>query len=52
MSCSQALDEKAMRRFAAIATTTDGFLLAETDAELRGGGTLFGKRQHGQTDVW
>ncbi|PHJ24649.1 dead deah box helicase domain-containing protein [Cystoisospora suis] len=49
---NKGLDEKAMRRFAAISTTTDGFVLAETDAELRGGGTLFGKRQHGQTDVW
>ncbi|CBZ49850.1 putative ATP-dependent DNA helicase [Neospora caninum Liverpool] len=46
------LDEKAMHRFAAIAATTDGFQLAETDAQLRGGGTLFGQQQHGQSDLW
>ncbi|KEP62432.1 UNVERIFIED_CONTAM: DEAD/DEAH box helicase domain-containing protein [Hammondia hammondi] len=46
------LDEKAMHRFAAIAATTDGFQLAETDAQLRGGGTLFGRQQHGQSDLW
>nr|CAJ20592.1 DNA helicase, putative [Toxoplasma gondii RH] len=46
------LDEKAMHRFAAIAATTDGFQLAETDARLRGGGTLFGRQQHGQSDLW
>ncbi|PFH31823.1 DEAD/DEAH box helicase domain-containing protein [Besnoitia besnoiti] len=46
------LDEKAMHRFAAMAATTDGFQLAETDAQLRGAGTLFGRQQHGQSDLW
>jgi ATP-dependent DNA helicase RecG len=31
--------------------TTDGFLLAEKDLELRGGGEFFGTRQHGASEL-
>jgi ATP-dependent DNA helicase RecG len=36
---------------AAVAATTDGFALAETDLRLRGEGTLLGARQKGQSDL-
>lgn len=45
-------DSKApTRRMRAIETTTDGFKLAELDLEIRGPGTIYGKRQHGALDL-
>jgi ATP-dependent DNA helicase RecG len=38
-------------RLAAVAGSTDGFLLAEVDLRLRGEGTLLGARQKGQSDL-
>ena len=35
----------------ALATSTDGFLLAERDLEIRGAGEVFGERQSGWTDL-
>jgi len=40
-----------VRRLEALAATTDGFLLAQLDLELRGMGTTFGRRQQGGSDV-
>jgi ATP-dependent DNA helicase RecG len=40
------------RRLEALASTTDGFLLAQVDLELRGMGTTFGRRQQGGSDVY
>jgi ATP-dependent DNA helicase RecG len=40
-----------VRRLEALASTTDGFLLAQVDLELRGMGTTFGRRQQGGSDV-
>jgi ATP-dependent DNA helicase RecG len=39
--------EEAKERLRAFVRTRDGFALAEQDARLRGGGQLFGTRQHG-----
>lgn len=39
--------EEAEARLKALASTTDGFKLAEVDFSLRGPGELFGTRQHG-----
>jgi ATP-dependent DNA helicase RecG len=44
-------DEKISKRLKAITTTNDGFKLAEMDLELRGAGSLFGFRQHGDLDL-
>jgi ATP-dependent DNA helicase RecG len=44
-------DDPAGRRLAAVEATTDGFLLAEADLELRGEGTILGVRQKGQSDL-
>jgi ATP-dependent DNA helicase RecG len=41
------LTESARERLTAFAETTDGFLLAELDFNLRGPGDLFGTQQHG-----
>jgi ATP-dependent DNA helicase RecG len=41
------LSEDAERRLRAISSTTDGFVLAERDLELRGPGDFFGTRQSG-----
>ncbi|MFA9431318.1 ATP-dependent DNA helicase RecG [Egicoccus sp. AB-alg2] len=42
------LPEETLRRLEAVAATTDGFVLAETDLELRGAGVLFGRTQSGK----
>ncbi len=38
-------------RMAAMAASTDGFLLAEKDLEIRGSGEVFGERQAGWSDL-
>ena len=38
-------------RMAAMAASTDGFLLAERDLEIRGSGEVFGDRQSGFSDL-
>jgi ATP-dependent DNA helicase RecG len=45
------LTETAHTRLQALCDSTDGFELAETDLELRGGGALLGKRQSGLSDL-
>jgi ATP-dependent DNA helicase RecG len=44
---TQAVNEEAKERLRAVVRSHDGFLLAEQDARLRGGGEFFGTRQHG-----
>jgi ATP-dependent DNA helicase RecG len=39
------------KRLRALATTSDGFKLAELDLELRGPGAIYGTFQHGQLDL-
>ncbi len=39
------------KRMRAIASTTDGFRLAELDLELRGAGAIYGTRQSGALDL-
>ena len=46
-----AITDEAQQRLRAIARTTDGFVLAEEDARLRGLGDFFGTRQHGVADL-
>jgi ATP-dependent DNA helicase RecG len=43
---------EAEERLAVIAGTSDGFLVAEKDLELRGPGSLLGVEQHGAGDLW
>jgi ATP-dependent DNA helicase RecG len=45
------LNPEATERLEAVAATTDGFELAETDLRIRGEGTLFGKDQSGGADL-
>src|SRR5690606_31990296 len=44
---SDATTEDGESRLKAIASTTDGFKIAEADLEIRGMGDFFGTRQHG-----
>jgi ATP-dependent DNA helicase RecG len=41
----------AQERLAAMEASTDGFLLAEKDLEIRGAGEVFGERQSGLGDL-
>ncbi len=43
--------EDAIRRLDAVASTTDGFVLAEKDLEIRGPGHYFGRHQHGVNEL-
>jgi ATP-dependent DNA helicase RecG len=43
--------EDATERMKAMAASTDGFLLAEKDLEIRGAGEVFGERQSGFSDL-
>jgi ATP-dependent DNA helicase RecG len=45
------LTDTAQARLQALCDSTDGFELAETDLELRGGGALLGTRQSGLSDL-
>jgi ATP-dependent DNA helicase RecG len=45
------LTKDASRRLEAVAGTTDGFVLAEVDLDIRGEGQLFGKAQSGMPDL-
>ena len=40
-------NEETLRRLKALASTNDGFKIAEEDLKLRGPGDFFGSRQHG-----
>lgn len=43
--------EESRRRLEVLATTTDGFEIAEADLELRGSGAILGTRQSGMPDI-
>jgi ATP-dependent DNA helicase RecG len=45
------LTDSAVARLEALVRTNDGFELAETDLDIRGGGQLLGTRQSGLTDL-
>ena len=47
-SCFLVSDGSALERLKILKETTDGFLIAEKDLELRGMGELLGERQHGK----
>ncbi|HEX2053430.1 MAG TPA: ATP-dependent DNA helicase RecG [Actinomycetota bacterium] len=44
-------DQKTVERLKAVASTNDGFELANKDLELRGTGTILGEKQSGWTDL-
>jgi ATP-dependent DNA helicase RecG len=44
---SDKMEELAQKRLMTLCSTTDGFVIAEKDLELRGPGDFFGTRQHG-----
>ncbi len=48
---ADAASEDAGERLAAMAATTDGFVLAQEDLRIRGQGTVFGARQSGVADL-
>jgi ATP-dependent DNA helicase RecG len=48
---ADAQTEDAKERMAAMAASSDGFLLAEKDLEIRGAGEVFGERQSGFSDL-
>lgn len=47
----EATTDDAQQRLTAMEETTDGFVLAEIDLELRGEGTILGSRQKGRSDL-
>jgi ATP-dependent DNA helicase RecG len=48
---SDATNDDAVERLAAMVKTTDGFELANEDLRIRGQGTVFGERQSGMADL-
>src|SRR5262249_49701011 len=49
--CADPQTTDSQERMAAMAASTDGFLLAERDLEIRGSGEVFGDRQSGFSDL-